>query len=394
MLGIAELLIIGLSVEWLFKKIKLPGFLGILLVGVILSSYISNHFFFISEDIRTLALIIILLRAGLSVHLNALKQIQKQFILLSFLPGIFEAITITLLAPLISPLNSLEAAMLGFILAAVSPAVVVPMMIDIQNQKLGIKKGIPTLVLASASIDDIIAIVIFSILLNCYIEGFSLVVNFAQLPTLFLSSIAVGIFLSYLFSKLLNLFKVRSTILTLLLLSLSMILIHLEGVLLKIDFLFSGLLSIVTIGFYLLKSNQLTALKISKKLSKLWVFASVILFVYIGSQLDFNIAKQASWSGILLILAGLLMRSLVVIFCLHGSFFTWSEKKFIIVSFWPKATVQAALGAVPLIAMEQLGMITLSGHWILSIAVMSIIVTAPLGAIMISYTSGKYLVKS
>ena len=392
MLGIAELIIIGLITEYIFRCIKLPGFIGVLLFGLLISPYgfglISDSVLNNSDAFRTFALVIIVLRAGLQINYFSLKKLRTTSFFLSFLPGLSEALTITFLAPLFFPLTYIESALLGFIISAVSPAVIVPMMIDYQNRGLGEDKGIPTMILASSTIDDIIAILIFSILIGVYFEGYNLFYTLAYGFTIpIFLGIIIGLCLGACVNKLINFFRIRTTQQVLIILSLSIIMIYLE----KSGFIFSSLMAIVILGFSINHKNLRIANILEKKLSQIWIFASIILFVMIGAQTDFRFALNMGWPAFVLIFSGLFVRSLVVLLILSKSILSMRERFFVVFSFWPKATVQAALGAMPLMMMIYLGMSTKPGEIILAISVLSILITAPLGAVVISLTADKFL---
>ena len=392
MLGIAELIIIGLIIEYIFRCIKLPGFIGVLLFGLLISPYgfglISDSVLNNSDAFRTFALVIIVLRAGLQINYFSLKKLRTTSFFLSFLPGLSEALTITFLAPLFFPLTYIESALVGFIISAVSPAVIVPMMIDYQNRGLGEDKGIPTMILASSTIDDIIAILIFSVLIGVYFEGYNLFYTLAYGFTIpIFLGIIIGLCLGACVNKLINFFRIRTTQQVLIILSLSIIMIYLE----KSGFIFSSLMAIVILGFSINHKNLRIANILEKKLSQIWIFASIILFVMIGAQTDFRFALNMGWPAFVLIFSGLFVRSLVVLLILSKSILSMRERFFVVFSFWPKATVQAALGAMPLMMMIYLGMSTKPGEIILAISVLSILITAPLGAVVISLTADKFL---
>ena len=392
MLGIAELILIGLLAAYLFRRLQLPGLLGMLLVGLVISphalGWVSPAFLECSDAFRVLALVVILLRAGLQIRRSALKHVGKQAIFLSFVPGLCEALAITFLAPLWMPLTYMEAALLGFIIAAVSPAIIVPMMIDYQSRGLGMEKGIPTMVLAASAIDDAVAVLIFSILLGVYLneqELFSgLVVG---LPIALLGGLVIGVGLGCLLIHLFDRFQVRSTQQMLLLMAISVLLIQMEDLL----FYISPFIAIVSMGFVILEKRESMADALSKKLSQVWILASVLLFVMIGAQTDVYVAWSAGWPACMLIICGLLVRSAAVFLTLVKSVLSMRERYFVVVSFWPKATIQAAMGAVPLTLMIGLGMDTLPGEWILAVSVLSILITAPLGAIAVALSAERFL---
>ena len=392
MLGIAELILIGLLAAYLFRRLRLPGLLGMLLVGLVISphalGWVSPSFLEYSDAFRVLALVVILLHAGLKIRRSALKQVGKPAILLAFVPGLCEALAITFLAPLWMPLTYMEAALLGFILAAVSPAVIVPMMIDYQSRGLGMEKGIPTMILAASAIDDAVAVLIFSILLGVYLNGQELFSGLVVgLPVALLGGLVVGVSLGYLLIHLFERFQVRSTQQILLLMAISVLLIQMEDLFLFI----SPFIAIVSMGFVILEKRESMADALSKKLSQVWILASVLLFVMIGAQTDVDVAWSAGWPALILIICGLLVRSAAVLLTLVNSLLSMRERYFVVVSFWPKATVQAAMGAVPLTLMAGLNMDTLPGKWILAVSVLSILITAPLGAIAVALSAERCL---
>ena len=392
MLGIAELILIGLLAAYLFRRLRLPSLLGMLLVGLVISphalGWVSPAFLEFSDAFRVLALVVILLRAGLQIRWPALKYVSKKAILLAFIPGLCEALTITFLAPLWMPLTCIEAALLGFILAAVSPAVIVPMMIDYQSRGLGMKKGIPTMVLAASAIDDVLAVFIFSVLLGVYLNGQDLFSGLVVgLPIALMGGVMIGFGIGYLLIHLFDRFQVRSTQQMLILIAISVLLIQMEHMPLSI----SPYIAIVSMGFVILEKRESMADALSKKLSQVWIFASVLLFVMIGAQTDVHVAWSAGWTSLMLILCGLLVRSAAVLLTLVNSVLSMRERYFVVFSFWPKATVQAAMGAVPLTMMVGMGMDTLPGELILAVSVLSILITAPMGAIAVALSAERCL---
>ena len=395
--SIAEMILLGLFADWLFRKLRMPGLLGMLLLGILFGPYVTGwmdpSFIAASADLRMMALIIILLRAGFELSREALNKVGLQALLLSFVPGIMEGTAIALLGPIFLPaLTHLESAMLGFIIAAVSPAVVVPMMLDFIERRMGAGKGIPTMIMAAASLDDVIAIVIFSSLLGLYTgSADSLLLKAAGIPVSILSGIAAGLLIGWLLLKLFDRFNPRATKRTMIVIGISIVLIHFQQ-LLEGLFPFAALLAVMATGFIILEKREHIAHEISSKLGKIWVFASIMLFTLVGAQVDITLAWNTGLSGLGLIACGLLARSGGVLISLTGSRLNYGERLFTVVSFWPKATVQAAIGAVPLLAMQAGGMNTAPGQVILAVAVMSIVFTAPLGAIAIKLVGERVLV--
>ncbi len=393
--SIAEMILLGLLADWMFRKLRMPGLLGMLFLGVLFGPYVLNlmepAFLEVSADLRMIALIIILLRAGFELSREALSKVGRQALLLSFIPGVLEGSTIALLGPYFLPLTHLESAMLGFIIAAVSPAVVVPMMIGFIKRRMGTKKGIPTMVMAAASLDDVIAIVIFSVFLGFYTgTSESVWLKVVEVPVSILTGIGVGLLIGWLLLKLFDRFNPRATKRTLIVVGISIVLVHtqqvLEGIL-----PFAALLAVMATGFIILEKRETMAHEISSKLGKIWVFASIMLFTLVGAQVDVTLAWNTGLSGLGLIACGLVARSVGVMVSLIKSPLTLSERLFTVVSYWPKATVQAAIGVVPLMAMKAGGMDTAPGHVILAVAVMSIIFTAPLGAVAIKWVGERGL---
>ncbi|QHI70373.1 cation:proton antiporter domain-containing protein [Tichowtungia aerotolerans] len=393
--SLAELILIGLLADWLFRKCRLPGLIGLLLLGIVAGPCVLNvlapDFRAISKDLRLMALIVILLRAGFELSRDALEKAGWRTIALSCVPGIFEGVTITLLGPRFLPLTTLEAAMLGFIIAAVSPAVVVPLMIRFIEEKRGAQKAIPTMVLAAASLDDVVAITIFTVLLGLY-GGESVRIGSALggIPVSILLGIGAGLLTGWILLKLFEKFNPRATKRTLIVVGVSILLVRVQQ-LLDGHIPFAALLAVMALGFLILEKREHMAHELSSKLGKIWVFASILLFTLVGAQVDISVAVQAGLAGLALIVCGVMMRSAGVLLCLAGSSLTTGERLFVTVAYWPKATVQAAIGAVPLGLMSQLGRNQAPGEIILAVAVMSILFTAPIGAAVTSWAGHRFL---
>lgn len=377
----ALIILLSLIGKHLAIQLKVPGLIGIMLVGIFVRSQglISLHFLELSKDLRLMALIVILLRAGLGLEKEPLQKAGYRAILMSSIPCVLEGVTITLVAPHLLGVTTLEAAMLGFILAAVSPAVVVPSMMRLQSEGYGVEKGVPTLILAGASIDDVFAISIFSLLLNTYLgESISLLTtSVALIANLSLGlgiGIGIGLCINKLFTSLLK--NLRSTEKLLILIAISFALTELAKLL-----PFSSLLSIMTLGFVLQIKTPARAERLSTKLERIWVLASIILFFLVGADLPLETALSAGLKGFIVISIGLIGRSVGVFLALIGSKFNFKERLFCAIAYLPKATVQAAIGALPLTYGVK------NGEVILSIATLSIIITAPLGAYLIEKTA-------
>jgi NhaP-type Na+/H+ or K+/H+ antiporter len=388
-MSLAIIIILGIIANKLFEKLRLPGLLGMLILGVLLGPYVTNiisaDILRISPDLRKIALIIILLRAGLGIKKDTLNKVGIPALKMSCIPGIFEGLSIMLIASYILGISRIEAGMLGFIIAAVSPAVVVPPMLNFISRGKGEKKGIPTIILAGASIDDVFAITIFSTFLGLYGgKSVNVVKKLFDIPVSIFVGVAiggvVGIALTVIFKK----YHMRDTKKTLILIASAIILNGLEDVFKNIVPI-ASLLGVMTMGFILLERHSNVANRISTKLNKVWVIAEILLFVLVGAQVNIYVAMKSGVLGLIIISIGLMARSIGVLVSLMGTNLNAKERLFCVISYIPKATVQAAMGAVPLAAGVK------SGEVILAIAVLSIIVTAPLGAIGIKIGGEKLL---
>lgn len=388
-MSLAIIIILGLLSNKLFEKLKLPGLLGMIILGVLLGPYgtniISEDILRISPDLRKIALIIILLRAGLGIKKDTLNKVGVPAIKMSCIPGIFEGLSIMFIASYILGISKIEAGMLGFIIAAVSPAVVVPPMLNFISRGKGEKKGIPTIILAGASIDDVFAITIFSTFLGLYGgKNVNIAMKLLGIPISILIGIAIGATVGIILTAIFKKYRMRDTKKTLTLIAAAILLVGVEDIL-KTIVPIASLLGVMTIGFVLLERNSKVANKMSIKLNKVWVIAEILLFVLVGAQVNIHVAVTSGVLGLIIITLGLVARSLGVLASLIGTNLNLKERLFCVISYIPKATVQAAMGAVPLAAGVK------SGEVILAIAVLSIIVTAPLGAIGIKIAGEKLL---
>ncbi len=395
-LSIAEMILLGLLADWLFRKLRMPGLLGMLFLGALFGPYALNlmepGFLEASSDLRMIALIIILLRAGFELSRDVLNRVGRQALLLSFIPGLLEGGTIALLGPRFLPLTHLESAMLGFIVAAVSPAVVVPMMISFIERKMGARKGIPTMILAAASLDDVVAIVIFTVFLGFYTgSSGNVLLKLAGIPVSIAAGIGAGVLAGFLLLRLFEKFNPRATKRTMVVVGVSILLVQVQYLLEEWGVSFAALLAVMAMGFIILEKREHVAHEISSKLGKFWVFASIMLFTLVGAQVDMPLAWETGLAGLGLVVCGLVARSAGVLLSLVGSPLDRRERLFAVVAYWPKATVQAAMGAVPLMAMKAAGMQTSPGDVILAVAVMSIVFTAPLGAMAIKLVGERTL---
>lgn len=388
-LSLAVIITLGLIFNKLFKSIKLPGLLGMLILGIIVGpnmlNLISNDILTISPDLRKIALIVILLRAGLRINRSTLKKVGKTALKMSFLPCVIEGFTIAFVSKYILNISFIEAGMLGFIIAAVSPAVVVPQMLELINKGKGRENGVPTIILAASSIDDVFAITIFSTFLGLYGgSNISISGKLLSIPISILLGGGIGILIALLLIGIFKKFHLRDTEKTLIILASGMFLTSLEDIFKNIVSI-ASLLGVMAVGFILLDKYPKVANRISEKFNKVWVFAEILLFVLVGAQVDVKVIVHSGLLGLLVLFIGLVARSIGVYISLMGSNLNFKEKIFCIISFMPKATVQAAMGAVPLASGVA------SGNLILAIAVLSIIVTAPLGAVGIKYYGDKWI---
>lgn len=382
-------LLLGMALGALAKRLKLPSLVGMLIAGMILGPYaldlLSDSLLNISADLRQLALIIILTRAGLSLDVEALKRVGRPAVLMCFVPACFEILGMTLLAPRLLGVSTLDAAIMGAVVGAVSPAVIVPRMIRLSEEGWGVDRGIPQLILAGASVDDVFVIVMFTAFTGLASGGTGLTVGAVLgVPASILTGIAAGLLLGWLLAQWFRRVHMRDSVKVVILLSLDFLLVAAEDALEGI-FPFSGLLAVMGAGVGLQKWRTVVAQRLSLKFSKLWVAAEVALFVLVGAAVDLRYALSAGVMAILAVLGALCFRAVGVLVCVSGAHFSGKEKLFCVLGYLPKATVQAAIGGVPL-AMG-LG----CGQIVLTVAVIAILVTAPLGALAIDRSYSKLL---
>ncbi len=393
--GIAELIILSLIVDWVFRHIKVPGLVGMLLLGVVLGPYmlgwVNSELLTASADLRLIALIVILLRAGFELSKKTLNRVGTRVLLLSAIPAIFEGAVITAIGPYLLGLSYLESAILGTVLGAVSPAVVMPLMIHFMERGMGSEKGITTMVLAASSIDAVFVIVIYSVLVGILTGGdVNIAWNLAGIPISIILGIGVGLVVGLILYRIFHHFNPRATKRVLVVLGLSVLLVRIEH--LSSEWVpFASLLAVIAIGFIILEKDEHMAHEISAKLGRIWVFAEIILFPMVGVQLNVGVAINAGLAGAALIAAGLVARSFGTWLCLLGSDLDAGERLFVVASCIPKATVQAAIGGGALVAMKAAGMDSGPGEIILAVAVLSIILTAPIGALAIQFVGDRTL---
>lgn len=389
--SLALIIILGLLSKTIFEKLKLPGLLGMLILGIIIGPHALNlinpDMMIISADFRRIALIVILLRAGLGLSVTDLKKCGRTAIKMSFIPGIIEGTLIIFVASYLLHFTLIQAGILGFIIAAVSPAVIVPLMLEFQEKKLGTNKQIPTMILASASIDDVFAITIFSTFLGLY-TGTNLNIWFQiiSVPLSIILGILLGGITGFILYKFFNKFTLQATNKVIILLAFAIILTSIETILENIVPI-ASLLGVMTLGFYLSEKDHEASLVLKNGLGYIWAFAHIFLFVLVGAEVDVTVAVDAGVYGIIIIAIGLIGRSIGVVISTVNSNLNMRERIFSVLSYTPKATVQAAIGSVPLAYGVD------GGEIILAIAVLSIIITAPLGAIAITTFGKKLLVQ-
>lgn len=386
--SLALISLFGLIFGALFQKLRLPPLLGMLIVGIVLGPYALNwlddSLLSISADLRQIALIIILTRAGLNLNISDLKKVGRPAILMCFLPACFEILGMLVLAPPLLHISYLDAAIMGAVVGAVSPAVIVPKMLRLMEEGYGTKKSIPQLILAGASVDDVFVIVLFSSFTGLA-KGESLSPwRFAEIPISILLGVllgaALGLALAFFFQKV----HVRDSVKVLLLLSFSFLLVALEDALEGIVPI-SGLIAVMSLGIALQRKRDIVARRLSLKFSKLWVAAELLLFVLVGATVDLHYAYAAGLSAVILIFGVLLFRMAGVWVCLFKTKLLFKERLFCVLAYMPKATVQAAIGSVPL------SMGLSCGNIVLTVAVLAILITAPLGAFLIDLTYKKLL---
>lgn len=388
LLSIALILLIGMFAGWLCSKLRLPGLLGMIITGIILGPYVLNlidaSILNISSELRKIALIIILTRAGLTLNINDLKKVGRPAIMMCFIPATFEVIGMVILAPMLLGVTVLEAAIMGAVVGAVSPAVIVPKMIKMIEEGYGVEKGIPQLILAGASVDDVYVIVLFSAFTSLASGTGVSVISFVNIPVSIILGIIVGLLvglmLSYLFIKI----HMRDTVKVIIFLSTAFILVSIENAL-NTPITFSALISVMFMGIALQKKKKEVAVRLSVKYNKMWVCAEIVLFVLVGATVDISYAASAGIAAVILIFGVLIFRMAGVLLCMVRTKLNFKERLFCMFAYMPKATVQAAIGGIPL------SMGLSCGNIVLTVAVLAIIITAPLGAFIIDLTYKKLL---
>ena len=393
-LSLALIFLVGLSLAAICEKIKLPRIIGMLVTGVLLGPFVldllDSSILGISAELRKIALVIILIKAGLSLNISDLKKVGRPALLLAFLPASFEIVAYVVFAPLLFGVTRTEAAVLGAVLSAVSPAVVVPRMVSLIDRKIGTEKGVPQMILAGASLDDVFVIVLFSVFVSAA-EGESVrLTSFLTIPASIVlgagAGAAAGLILSLFFEKCCsNGRHIRNSVKVIVLLAVSFLLIAAEDML-KGKIPVSGLLAVMSTALVIAaKSAPSVTERLKAKFGKLWLAAEVVLFVLVGAAVDIRYTLDAGLKAVVMIFAALAVRSCGAFLCTVKTPLTKKERLFCVLSYLPKATVQAAIGAVPL----SLGLSC--GKLVLSVAVLAVVITAPLGAFAIDSGSKRLL---
>lgn len=390
LLSLALIFLLGMILGSLFKKLKLPALLGMLLTGILLGPHFFNlldsSILNISADLRQIALIIILTRAGLNLDIQDLKKVGRPAFFMCFIPATLEIIGMIILASYLFKLSFLDSAILGTVIAAVSPAVIVPKMLKLMEEGYGKKNSIPQLIMAGASVDDIFVIVLFTVFTGLATTGALSFAEFIKIPT----SIILGLLVGAILGKILALFfekiHLRDSNKVIILLSIAFLLVTLEKSITGVIG-FSGLLAIMAMGGTIKKFRKEVAIRLSNKFSKLWIASELILFVLVGASVNINYLSSTGILAIILILGVLIFRMFGVFISLLGTPLDRKERLFSMIAYCPKATVQAAIGSIPL------AMGLPCGELILSIAVLSILITAPLASFAIDLTYKKLLTK-
>lgn len=388
--SLAIIFLLGLLLGAIFNKLKLPSLLGMIITGIIISPFalnlIDQSILMIAADLRRIALVIILTRAGLTLDITDLKRVGRPAILMCFVPACFEIAGVIVIGTKVLSMSVLDAAIMGSVIAAVSPAVVVPRMIQLIEKGYGKKHSIPQLIMAGASVDDVFVIVIFTALTSLATGKEVSAMNFIQIPISIFVGICAGIVAGLLLVKFFKFIHIRDSVKVIIILSVSFLLLEcetrLEGVVPM-----SGLLAIMSMGITIYQSYRVLAKRLSSKYNKLWVAAEILLFVLVGATLDLNYAMKSGMFAVIVVIGALILRMLGVFVCLIKTSLKMKERVFCMVAYTPKATVQAAIGGIPL----ALGLAC--GQQVLTVAVVSILITAPFGAIFMDKNYKRLLEK-
>ncbi len=389
--SIALMLLVGMAASWACTKLRLPGLMGMIFTGIVLGPYalgwIDGSILNISAELRKIALIIILARAGLSLDVGDLKKVGRPAVLMCFVPACFEILGMVILAPGLLGITRLEAAIMGAVVGAVSPAVIVPKMLRLMEEGWGTDKSIPQLLLAGASVDDVFVIVMFSAFTGLAQGGTVSVMSFVQVPVSIAVGVAVGLAGGWILAVYFEKVHIRDTVKVIVLLSAAFLMVTAEDRLTGI-IPFSSLIAVMCVGIAMQRRREAVAARLSAKFNKLWVASEILLFVLVGATVDLRYALAAGPAAVVLIFGVLLMRMAGVLCCLARTTLTVKERLFCVIGYMPKATVQAAIGGVPL------AMGLACGNIVLTVAVLAILITAPLGAFLIDMTYGSFLTRS
>ncbi len=377
LVSLAYLFLLGLLFGYLFNKLRLPALVGMLFTGVLLGPYafdlLSPSLLAISVELRQIALVIILMRAGLALNLNDLKQVGRPAVLMCFVPACFEIVGVILIAPPLLGLSIVEAAIMGTVIAAVSPAVIVPRMLMLMEKKIGTQKSIPQLIMAAGSIDDVFVIVLFTAFTTLGVGGDVTAGQFLQIPISIITGLLLGVVIGWLLNFYFRHFHLRDSIKVIIMMGCAFLFLGVEHWLKEIIPV-SGLLAVMSMGATLLYTYPLLAKRISAKFSKLWIAAEIMLFVLVGATVDIQYAWAAGAAALVVILVSLLFRMNGVFVSLLKTKLNMKERLFCMIAYTPKATVQAAIGSLPL------AMGLACGKSVVTVAVLAILITAPLGA--------------
>lgn len=390
LISITYITFLGLLFGYICKKIKFPSLFGMIIAGIIIGPYALNlidpSILNISTEIRKIALIIILIRAGLKLSTDDLVKVGRPAILMCFLPATFEVLGMIILAPKLLGISLLEAAILGAVIAAVSPAVIVPRMIKLIDEGYGTAKGIPQMILAGASVDDVFVIVLFTTFTSLAQGSSVSIKSFINIPISIVTGVIFGMLVGYVLVLWFNKIHMRDSIKVILVLGTSFILTYLED---KFGMVvpFASLIAVMALGLMIRRQKQVLAVRLSSKFDKLWVAAEIFLFVLVGASVEINSLKRAGVSAIILILLVIVFRMIGVFVCVLGTRLNTKERMFCMLAYTPKATVQAAIGGLPL------AMGLSCGNIVLTVSVVAIMLTAPLGAFAIDATYKKFCEK-
>ena len=387
LMSLCVIMLSGLLLGWICKKIRFPSLFGMIIAGIIIGPYalnlIDQSVLDVSSDIRRIALIVILIRAGLKLDLSDLKKVGRPAVLMCFVPACFEIIGMVVLAPILLNISFLDAAIMGAVIGAVSPAVIVPRMIKLIDEEYGTDKGIPQMILAGASVDDVFVIVMFTTFTGLAQGGQVSILRFLNIPVSIVTGIIVGLIAGFLFVKWFSKINIRATVKAVIVLSVSFALWAFEDSFKMVPF--ASLIAIMAIGIGIKKWGSHYAKELSGKYDKMWAVAEIFLFVLVGASVAIDSAVSAGVSAIILVLGVLVFRMVGVFVCILGTKLSIKEKLFCMIAYTPKATVQAAIGGLPL------AMGLPCGQMVLTVSVIAILLTAPLGAFGIDLTYQKFL---